>query len=140
MKEYADLLLPNIDKTIEDYKKIYPNRNLSEGAIVTRYAPSPTGYVHMGALFSAFIASKMAKQSNGVFFLRIEDTDKKREIENGVTGIIKDLKNYGIKIDEGMTSETEWIGEYGPYIQSKRKEIYQKKLIERDQSNRLIFL
>ncbi len=135
MKEYADLLLPNIDKTIEDYKKIYPNRNLSEGAIVTRYAPSPTGYVHMGALFSAFIASKMAKQSNGVFFLRIEDTDKKREIENGVTGIIKDLKNYGIKIDEGMISETEWIGEYGPYIQSQRKEIYQtfaKHLIMND--------
>lgn len=135
MKEYADLLLPNIDKTIEDYKKIYPNRNLSEGAIVTRYAPSPTGYVHMGALFSAFIASKMAKQTNGVFFLRIEDTDKKREIENGVTGIIKDLKNYGIKIDEGMISESEWIGQYGPYIQSKRKEIYQtfaKRLIMND--------
>ena len=125
MKDYADLLLPNIDKTIEDYKKIYPKRNLNEGAIVTRYAPSPTGYVHMGALFSAFIASKIAKQTNGVFFLRIEDTDKKREIENGVTGIIKDLKNYGIKIDEGMVSENEWIGEYGPYIQSKRKEIYQ---------------
>ena len=135
MKEYADLLLPNIDKTIEDYKKIYPNRNLSEGAIITRYAPSPTGYVHMGALFSAFIASKMAKQTNGVFFLRIEDTDKKREIENGVTGIIKDLKNYGIKIDEGMISESEWIGEYGPYIQSKRREIYQafaKHLIMND--------
>ena len=135
MKEYADLLLPNIDKTIEDYKKIYPNRNLKDGAIVTRYAPSPTGYVHMGALFSAFIASKMAKQTNGVFFLRIEDTDKKREIENGVTGIIKDLKNYGIKIDEGMVSENEWIGEYGPYIQSKRKEIYQtfaKHLIMND--------
>ena len=135
MKEYADILLPNIDKTIEDYKKIYPNRNLKDGAIVTRYAPSPTGYVHMGALFSAFIASKMAKQTDGVFFLRIEDTDKKREIENGVTGIIKDLKNYGIKIDEGMVSETEWIGEYGPYIQSKRKEVYQtfaKHLIMND--------
>lgn len=135
MKEYADLLLPNIDKTIEDYKKIYPNRNLKDGTIVTRYAPSPTGYVHMGALFSAFIASKMAKQTDGVFFLRIEDTDKKREIENGVTGIIKDLKNYGIKIDEGMVSENDWIGEYGPYIQSKRKEIYQtfaKHLIMND--------
>ncbi len=135
MKEYADLLLPNIDKTIEDYRKIYPNRNLTEGAIVTRYAPSPTGYVHMGALFSAFIANKMAKQTSGVFFLRIEDTDKKREIENGVSGIIKDLKNYGINIDEGMISETDWIGEYGPYIQSKRKEIYQtfaKHLIMND--------
>lgn len=124
-KDFADILLPNIDKTIEDYDKIYPKRNLQDGAIVTRYAPSPTGYVHMGALFSAFISSKMAKQTNGVFFLRIEDTDKKREVENGVSGIIRDLKNYGIKIDEGMISESDWIGEYGPYIQSKRKEIYQ---------------
>ena len=124
-KEFADILLPNVEKTIDEYKSIYPRRNLPKGAIVTRYAPSPTGYVHMGALFSAFIASKMAKQTNGVFFLRIEDTDKKREIENGVSGIIRDLKNYGIAIDEGMISETEWIGEYGPYIQSQRKDIYQ---------------
>ncbi len=124
-KEFADILLPNVEKTFEDYKKIYPKRNLPKNAIVTRYAPSPTGYVHMGALFSAFIASKMAKQTNGVFFLRIEDTDKKREIADGVSGIIKDLKNYGISIDEGMISETEWIGDYGPYIQSKRKDIYQ---------------
>ncbi len=108
-KEYADFLLPGIDKIVEDYDAIYPKRNLSEGSIVTRYAPSPTGFVHMGALFSAFIASKMARQTNGVFFLRIEDTDKKREIENGVTGIINDLKNYGIKIDEGMISEEEGI-------------------------------
>ena len=124
-KEFADILLPNVEKTFDDYKKIYPKRNLPKEAIVTRYAPSPTGYVHMGALFSAFIASKMAKQTNGVFFLRIEDTDKKREIADGVSGIIRDLKNYGITIDEGMISETEWIGDYGPYIQSKRKDIYQ---------------
>jgi len=124
MKEYADLLLPNIDKTIDDYEKLYPHRNLDDKAIVTRYAPSPTGYVHMGALFAAFIAQKMAKQTNGVFFLRIEDTDKKREIENGVSGIIKDLDSYGISIDEGMISETEELGEYGPYIQSRRGEIY----------------
>ena len=124
-KEYADILLPNINKTIEDYENMYPKRNLADNAIVTRYAPSPTGFVHMGALFSAFIASKMAKQTDGVFFLRIEDTDKKREVENGVSGIINDLRNYGIVIDEGMTSETEWIGEYGPYIQSHRGEIYQ---------------
>ena len=134
-KEYADFLLPGIDKTIEYYENLYKKRDLPEGAIVTRYAPSPTGFVHMGALFSAFIASKFAKQTNGVFYLRIEDTDQKREVENGVIGIIKDLKNYGISIDEGMTSETEWIGEYGPYIQSARKEIYQtfaKYLIEND--------
>ena len=133
--EYADILLPNISKTIEDYENMYPKRNLNDGAIVTRYAPSPTGYVHMGALFSAFISSKMARQTNGIFFLRIEDTDQKRSIENGVIGIINDLKNYGISIDEGMLSETEEIGNYGPYIQSSRKEIYQtfaKELIMRD--------
>ena len=104
---------------------MYTKRNLDDKAIVTRYAPSPTGFVHMGALFAAFIERKFAKQTNGVFYLRIEDTDQKREVENGVIGIINDLKNYGISIDEGMTSETEWIGEYGPYIQSERKEIYQ---------------
>lgn len=134
-EEYASRLLPGITKTIEDYEKIYPKRQLKEGAIVTRYAPSPTGYVHMGALFSAYISRKMAKQTEGVFFLRIEDTDKKREVENGVEGIIRDLRNYGIVIDEGMTSETEWLGEYGPYIQSQRGEIYQafaKYLIEKD--------
>lgn len=134
-KQYADIVLPNIDKTVADYEKLYPKRDLKEGAIVTRYAPSPTGYVHMGALFSAFIASKMAKQTEGVFFLRIEDTDKKREVENGVSGIIKDLKNYGIKIDEGMLSGEKSIGNYGPYVQSQRKEIYQtfaKYLLEND--------
>jgi glutamyl-tRNA synthetase len=134
-KEYANFLLPGLDKTIEYYEQLYKPRNLDPGAIVTRYAPSPTGFVHMGALFSAFIASKFARQTNGVFFLRIEDTDQKREVENGVIGIIKDLKNYGITIDEGMTSESSWIGEYGPYIQSSRKEIYQtfaKYLIEND--------
>lgn len=124
-KEFADILLPNVEKTIDEYIKIYPKRDLPKEAIVTRYAPSPTGCVHMGALFSAFIASKMAKQTNGVFFLRIEDTDKKREITDGVSGIIRDLKNYGIAIDEGMISEEEWIGDYGPYIQSARKDIYQ---------------
>ncbi len=124
-KEYANMLLPDINKTIEDYENLYPKRKIDEKAIVTRYGPSPTGYVHMGALFCAFISQKMAKQTNGVFFLRIEDTDKKREMENGVEGIIDDLKNYGINIDEGMISKTDEIGQYGPYIQSKRQEIYQ---------------
>lgn len=124
-KEYANMLLPDINKTIEDYENLYPKRKIDEKAIVTRYGPSPTGYVHMGALFCAFISQKMAKQTNGVFFLRIEDTDKKREMENSVEGIIDDLKNYGINIDEGMISKTDEIGQYGPYIQSKRQEIYQ---------------
>ena len=134
-KEFANLLLPGVTKTIEDYEKMYPERNLSDGAIVTRYAPSPTGFVHMGALYASFIASKMASQTNGVFYLRIEDTDQKRSIDNGVNLIIKDLKDFNIKFDEGMISETEWNGEYGPYIQSERREIYwafAKYLIEND--------
>ena len=134
-KEYADFLLPGIDKTVEDYEKMYPKRELKEGAIVTRYAPSPTGFVHMGALFASFIERKMARQTGGVFYLRIEDTDKKREIENGIESIVRDLANFGITIDEGVVSETEEKGMYGPYVQSKRKDIYQafaKHLIEND--------
>ena len=132
-KELADLLLPGVSSDIEFYEKKYPKRNLSEKAIVTRFAPSPTGFVHMGSLFASFIEKKAANDTDGVFYLRIEDTDQKREVENGVTGIINDLKNFDITIDEGMISETEGKGEYGPYIQSQRKEIYQtyvKHLIE----------
>ncbi|HHW69630.1 MAG TPA: glutamate--tRNA ligase, partial [Tenericutes bacterium] len=120
---------------VEDYEKMYPKRELKEGAIVTRYAPSPTGFVHMGALFASFIERKMARQTGGVFYLRIEDTDKKREIENGIESIVRDLANFGITIDEGVVSETEEKGMYGPYVQSKRKDIYQafaKHLIEND--------
>lgn len=134
-KEFADILFPNIDKTPEYYEKLYPERHLKEGAIVSRYAPSPTGFVHMGALFASFIERKVARQTDGIFYLRIEDTDGKRSIENGVSMIIQDLKNFGITFDEGMLSESEWKGEYGPYIQSERREIYHtyvKKLIEED--------
>ena len=119
-KDLANLIFPNITKTIEDYEKIYPERNLPEGAMVTRFAPSPTGFVHMGSLLASFISSKAAKDTNGIFYLRIEDTDQKREVENGIEGIVADLKNF----DEGALSRTESIGNYGPYIQSERKEIY----------------
>ncbi len=132
-KELADLIFPNVTKTIKDYEKMYPERNLPKGAVVSRFAPSPTGFVHMGSLRSAFIARKVPKDTNGVFFLRIEDTDGARTVENGIQGIIDDLKNFNITIDEGVVSETEQIGEYGPYIQSERREIYQtfaKHLIE----------
>ncbi len=132
-KELADLLLPNVSSNIDDYEKQYPSRDLPEGAIVTRFAPSPTGFVHMGSLLAAFIGKKAASDSNGIFYLRIEDTDQKREVENGVNGIINDLNNFGIGIDEGVISDTKEMGNYGPYIQSKRKEIYQtyvKYLIE----------
>ena len=132
-KDLADLIFPNITKTIEDYEKIYPKRDLPEGAMVTRFAPSPTGFVHMGSLLASFISSKTAKDTKGVFYLRIEDTDQKREVPNGIEGIVKDLQNFEIKIDEGALSRTESIGAYGPYIQSERKEIYQafiKHLLE----------
>ena len=123
-KDLADLIFPNITKTIEDYEKEYPERDLPEGAMVTRFAPSPTGFVHMGSLLASFIENKAAKDTNGVFYLRIEDTDGKREVENGIEGIVEDLKNFKISIDEGTLSRTESIGNYGPYIQSERKEIY----------------
>ena len=132
-KDLADLIFPNITKTVDDYERIYPERDLPEGAIVTRFAPSPTGFVHMGSLLASFIERKAAKDTNGVFYLRIEDTDQKREVENGIEGIVTDLKNFKIDINEGALSRTESIGNYGPYIQSERKEIYQafiKHLLE----------
>ena len=132
-KELADLIYPNISSDIFVYETKYPERNLPEGAVVSRFAPSPTGFVHMGSLLSAFVESFVPKTTNGVFYLRIEDTDGKRTVENGINGIIKDLKDFEINIDEGVLSDTESIGNYGPYIQSQRKEIYEtyaKKLIE----------
>jgi len=133
-RDLANLIFPNITKTIEDYEKIYPIRDLPEGAMVTRFAPSPTGFVHMGSLLASFISNKAAKDTNGVFILRIEDTDQKREVENGIEGIVDDLKNFKININEGALSRDEFIGNYGPYIQSERKEIYHafiKYLIEK---------
>lgn len=131
-KELANLIFPNV-KDREFYERKYPERNLKEGAMCLRFAPSPTGFVHIGGIFTSVIDSKLAKQTNGVFILRIEDTDQKREVENGVNGIIDALKKFDIEIDEGMLDENEQKGEYGPYKQSQRKEIYQsfaKRLIE----------
>ena len=119
-KDLADLLFPNVTKTIEDYEKIYPERQLKEGTIVSRFAPSPTGRVHMGNLFASFVPEVFAHQTDGVFILRIEDTDAKRAIENGIELILDDLKNYNYKIDENSIDG----GNYGPYIQTERKEIY----------------
>ncbi len=129
----AKLLFPEVTKTPEELEARYPKRALPEGAVVSRFAPSPTGFLHIGGLFAAFIAERSAHAKGGVFFLRIEDTDKKREVENGVSGIVKGIKDFGLQIDEGMMSETEEIGEYGPYLQSARKDIYHvfcKKLVE----------
>lgn len=124
-EKLSELLFGDIDKTPDDYENQYPCRNLPSGAKVTRFAPSPTGFLHIGGLFAAFVGERTARKTGGVFYLRIEDTDKKREVENGVSGIVKGLSDFGIGIDEGMLTETESIGNYGPYTQSKRKDIYQ---------------
>ncbi len=133
MNEMAQLLFPDITKTPDDYEKEYPNRDLPEGAKVTRFAPSPTGFLHIGSLFAAFVSQRAAKATDGVFYLRIEDTDKKREVENGVTGMVEGLNDFGIYPDEGMIDEVNSKGAYAPYIQSKRTPIYQayvKALVE----------
>lgn len=123
-EKLAELLLPEIDKTVADYEAMYPKRDLAEGAAVTRFAPSPTGFLHIGGLFSALISERTAHQSGGKFILRIEDTDKKREVENGVEKILEGLSEFGVKIDEGVVAEDEEKGNYGPYTQSKRAPIY----------------
>ena len=119
-KKLADLLYPNA-KDIEYYEKKYPERNLKEGAEVCRFAPSPTGRVHMGNLFASFVPEVFAHQSGGGFILRIEDTDQVRILENGVQLIYDDLKTYDYQIDESPLDG----GEYGPYVQTERKEIYE---------------
>ena len=132
-KNMAELLLPNITKTPEFWEQTYKPRNLPEGARVTRVAPSPTGYLHLGTLFVSLINRLVADSTGGVFFTRIEDTDKKREVEGGIADIINGLKRFGINIDEGFVEPTVEHGDYGPYQQSKRAEIYQtyvKALIE----------
>ena len=124
-KLMADLLLPNIDKTPEYYENLYPERNLPEGARVTRIAPSPTGYLHLGTLFTSLVNRITATSTGGIFFTRIEDTDKKREVSGGIEDIIDGLNRFGIAIDEGFISGNEQKGIYGPYQQSHRAEIYQ---------------
>ena len=119
--ELAELLFPSIKHDRNYYENMYPERKLKEGAMVTRFGPSPTGFVHMGSLFGSFCDSVFAKQSDGIFYLRIEDTDQKRSIENGIDGIFSDLDAFDIVPDESSIVG----GEYGPYIQSERTEIYQ---------------
>lgn len=129
----AELLFPAIDKTPEDYETIFPKRDLPEGAMVTRLGPSPTGFIHLGNLYGAFVDERLAHQSNGVFYLRIEDTDDKRYVEGAVETIINSLRFFDINFDEGALLDGE-KGIYGPYFQSKRGEIYQcfvKELVKR---------
>lgn len=132
-KKIADLLFPNITKTSEDLENEYPKRDLKEGAKVTRLGPSPTGFIHLGNLYGAFVDERLAHQSEGIFYLRIEDTDDKRYVEGAVDTIIDSLNFFDIKFDEGALKEGE-KGAYGPYSQSQRADIYQvyvKELIEK---------
>ena len=132
-KDLANLIFPDA-KDISYYEEKYKKRELKEGAVVTRYAPSPTGFMHIGGLYQSLIAKKVANQTEGVFFVRIEDTDQKREIENGVEQILESLKEYDLSPDETVQSNGEDKGAYGPYVQSKRKDIYiayAKSLIEK---------
>ena len=131
-KDLANLIFPDA-KDYTYYEEKYPARNLPEGALVLRYAPSPTGFVHIGGLYQSLIAKKLARQTGGVFFVRIEDTDQKREVENGAQQILQALEDYDVSPDETVAVDGTDIGNYGPYVQSQRKEIYQsyaKKLLE----------
>lgn len=130
-KELSELIFSDIRKSPSDYEKIYPKRKLPDNAMVTRLGPSPTGFIHLGNLYGAFVDERLAHQSEGVFYLRIEDTDDKRYVDNAVDTIISSLDFFGINFDEGVTAYGD-NGEYGPYIQSERGEIYRsfaKKLI-----------
>lgn len=131
-EKLAQLLFPDVTETVEHLEELYPPRNLKEGARVTRFAPSPTGYLHIGGLFGALVDVLTAKASGGVSYLRIEDTDKKREIDDGVSAVINGFKAFGIEFDEGVTGFESEKGDYGPYTQSKRVNIYHtvaKKLV-----------
>ena len=130
-KELSELIYPSLAHTPADYEAMYPQRDLPEGAMVTRLGPSPTGFIHLGNLYGAFVDERLAHQSGGTFFLRIEDTDDKRYVENAVETIIGSLDFFGIRFDEGVTENGD-IGEYGDYTQSHRGEIYRtfaKKLL-----------
>ena len=127
----AALLFPHITQTPEQLEERFPPRQLPEGAVVTRMAPSPTGFVHLGNLVQGLTAERMAHQSGGVLFLRVEDTDAKREVPGAVEVLIQTLKHYGIHFDEGATMDGD-NGDYGPYRQRQRAQIYHvyaKKLV-----------
>lgn len=130
----ADLLFPQITSTPEEMEKRFPKRNVAEGGMVTRLGPSPTGFIHLGNLYGAFVDERLAHQSGGLFYLRIEDTDDKRYVEGAVETIINSLDFFGIRFDEGALLDGE-KGDYGPYSQSERGEIYQtfiKDLLAKD--------
>ena len=122
-KLLAELLFPNVTKTPEDMERLFPARELPEGAIVSRMAPSPTGFVHLGNLVQGLTSERLCHQSGGTLFLRVEDTDAKREVPGAVETLINSLRHYNILFDEGATIDGD-AGNYGPYRQRQRVEIY----------------
>ncbi len=129
--QLSEILFPNVTETVDEVEARFPSRDLPEGAIVSRMAPSPTGFIHLGNLVQGLISERMTHQSGGVLFLRIEDTDAKREVEGAVEILIDALKYYGIEFDEGATKDGD-KGIYGPYHQRQRAAIYHvfaKKLV-----------
>ena len=132
--DLADLIFPNIPDSVEDLEKRYPKRDLPNGAMVTRFAPSPTGFLHTGSLFTSLVSSRYAKQSGGVFYIRLEDTDTKREIAGSGESLLQQLAVFDVIPDEGYISDIKEIGQYGPYKQSQRAPLYNtciKELIRR---------
>lgn len=123
-KNLAELLFPNVKNDIEYYEFLYPNRKVKEGQEVTRFAPSPTGFVHLGNFFGAYLDYWIAKSTDGVFYIRLEDTDGKRKIRGAEKTALKVLSQYGIKNTEGLMKDGSEVGNYGPYVQSKRGDIY----------------
>jgi glutamyl-tRNA synthetase len=119
-EKIANLIFPEIKENMTDLEKKYPKRDLEENAIVTRFAPSPTGFLHTGSLFTSLVSWRFAKQTNGIFYMRLEDTDQKREIKGSGEKVLEQLNIFGITPDESFLSS----GKYGPYIQSERKSIY----------------
>ena len=137
-EKLANLIFPDITETIEDLEKRYPARELPEGAKVTRFAPSPTGFLHTGSLFASMISRKMAKDSNGVFYTRLEDTDQKREVAGSGDSLIDQLNKFGVTPDEGYLGTDKEKGNYGPYVQSLRANIY-KVVIKYMLSNNMAY-
>ena len=132
--ELAYLIFSDVNETVDDLEIKYKERNLKEGAAVTRYAPSPTGFLHTGSLFTTLVDMKIAEQTGGVFYLRVEDTDQKREVEGSVESLVKELKAFGLVPQEGVLGVGNEVGDYGPYTQSKRRDIYRvcaKHLVEK---------
>ena len=134
LKKLAKTLIPDENLLpLEEYENIYPQRQIAKGAEVTRLAPSPTGFIHLGNLYSALADERLAHTTGGIFYLRIEDTDEKRKVEGAVESVIRSLKYFGINFDEGAEIEG-GTNAYGPYYQRQRASIYRafvKDLIEK---------